>query len=223
MILIKLIKRIIGSVLSGFQEQLKFIRLQNQNPNCKFYPGVQAINSTFEGFNVLFKDVVISDSSLGVHTYIQKKSAIFNAEIGRYCSIASGVSIGPGSHKIDGVSTHPSFFLKNTPLIKVYVEKDLFIPTAKITIGHDVWIGERAIIMDGIKIGHGSIIGSGAVVTKDIEPYSIVGGVPAKHIKFRFDEETRNKLLASKWWENSEEWFDSNYSKFTDPQLLLND
>lgn len=67
-------------------------------------------------------------------------------------------------------------------------------------IGHDVWIGAKATILRGVKIGHGAVIAAGAVVNKDVEPYSIVGGIPAKHIRYRFDEATRKRLLALKWW-----------------------
>jgi acetyltransferase-like isoleucine patch superfamily enzyme len=202
--------------------QIIQIKLQKRYPTCRFYQGVVVENCTFGGYNVLFRDVVVSNCSLGAHTYVQKKSVIFNAEIGKYCSIASGVSIAPGLHKSDCVSTHPSFYLKNTPLLKVYATEDLFTTSAKVVIGNDVWIGERAIIMDGIQIGDGSIIAAGAVVTKDIDNYAIVGGVPAKLIKYRFDDKTKEKLLEFKWWNNSEEWIERNHQKFLNPEFLLN-
>jgi acetyltransferase-like isoleucine patch superfamily enzyme len=221
MILLQIIKGLIKDVMLVFRKQINYYRLQNQFPTCKFYPGAQVDNSSFEGYNVIFKDVVISSCRLGAHSYVQKKSTIFNTEIGRYCSIASYVSIAPGIHKIDGVSTHPSFYLKNIPLVKTYSDEDTFPTSAKVTIGHDVWIGERALIVDGIIIGTGAIIAAGAVVTKNVEPYSIVGGIPAKHIKYRFDLATIEKLIESRWWENSEEWYDANYKKFLSPELLI--
>jgi len=67
-------------------------------------------------------------------------------------------------------------------------------------IGHDVWIGANAVIMRGVKIGNGAVIAAGAIVNKDVEPYSIVGGVPARHLKYRFDKETIERLLKSEWW-----------------------
>jgi acetyltransferase-like isoleucine patch superfamily enzyme len=209
--------------LQYFRKQIIQLKLQKRYPNCKFYPGVVVDNCNFGGFNVLFKDVVVSNCSLGAHTYVQKKSTIFNADIGKYCSIASFVSVAPGLHKANSVSTHPSFYLKNTPLLKVYVKEDLFPTSARVTIGHDVWIGESAIIMDGINIGNGVIIGAGAVVTKDVENYAIVGGVPAKLIKYRFDNETKEKLLEFKWWNKSEEWIELNHQKFLNSEFLLNE
>lgn len=221
MLLLQLIKKLFESFLQYFNKQIVQIKLQRRYPACQFYPGVVVDNSNFGGFNVLFKDVVVINCSLGAHTYIQKKSTIFNAEIGKYCSIASGVSIAPGLHKSEGASSHPSFYLKSTPLLKVYVEEDLFATSAKVIIGNDVWIGESSIIMDGIRIGDGAIIAAGAVVTKDVDDYAIVGGVPAKLIRYRFDIEIRTRLLEFKWWDKSEEWIENNSSKFSNPQFLL--
>ncbi|MES2111607.1 MAG: CatB-related O-acetyltransferase [Bacteroidota bacterium] len=182
------------------------------NPNCKFYPGSVLINSFLEGYNVLFYDVQVIDSSVGAHTYIQKRSTVVNATIGKYCSIASNVAIGPGVHKTDGVSTHPAFYLKNTPLLKTYSKKDSFESSRATSIGNDVWIGEGVTIIDGLKVGTGAIIAAGAVVTKDVPDYAIVGGVPAKLIKYRFNELYIQKLLESKWWDLS----DSELSTYTD-------
>ena len=87
---------------------------------------------------------------------------------------------------------------------------------AQIEIGNDVWIGDSAIIMDGVKIGDGSIIAAGAVVTKDVPPYAIVGGVPAKIIRYRFDEDDINFLLELSWWEKDKKWIKENAEKFSD-------
>ena len=105
--------------------------------------------------------------------------------------------------------------------MKTYSNEDLFNSSVKVSIGHDVWIGERAIIIDGLTIGTGAIIAAGAVVVKDVEPYSIVGGVPAKHIRFRFEEEVRTKLLNSKWWDKSEEYLSEHYADFLDVNSFL--
>jgi acetyltransferase-like isoleucine patch superfamily enzyme len=222
MILFQLAKQLSGSVLQHINEHIHLIKLQNQYPDCRFYPKVIVDNSVFEGYNVLFKNVMVSFCSLGAHTYIQKNSTIFNAEIGRYCSIASNVSIAPGIHKSNGVSTHPSFYLNDTPLIKVFSAKNLFVTSTRVTIGHDVWIGEKAIIIDGVTIGTGAIIAAGAVVTKDVEPYAVVGGVPAKLIKYRFSTEIIYELLKSEWWNFSLSWFEKNFSKMQDINVFLN-
>ncbi|MFV5694913.1 CatB-related O-acetyltransferase [Flavobacterium sp. LB3P122] len=175
-----------------------------------FYAGSKIANTMFGNYNVVFNDVLMDSCTIGNHTYIQKRTTLFNADIGKFCSIASGVSIGPGVHKMDGVSTHPVFYLKNTPLAKIYCDKDSFMPSKRTTIGHDVWIGEKAVILDGVTIGTGAIIAAGSVVTKDVAPYAVVGGVPAKKIKFRFEEREIDLLLKSEWWDYAEDWFDKN-------------
>ena len=210
-----------GDILAYVRENAAFAKLRATHPTCKFHKGARMINSSLADFNVLFYDVLLINSVLGSHTYVQKGSVIYNAEIGKFCSIASGVTIGPGIHRTDGVSTHPSFYLKNTPLVKVYASQDQFAVSKKTVIAHDVWIGENVIIMDGVNVGTGAIVASGAVVTKDVEPYSIIGGVPAKHIKFRFEHDVRQGLLDSKWWDHTEEWFEQNFAILAKPELLI--
>jgi virginiamycin A acetyltransferase len=119
--------------------------------------------------------------------------------IGRYCSIAYGVRIINHNHPIDWRSTHPFFFNSNLSFSKIDHTK--YIP---ITIGHDVWIGHNAIITPNVtKIGTGSIVAAGAVVTKDIPPYAIVVGNPARIVRYRFPQKVIDFLLTSKWWEKS--------------------
>ncbi|MEN8662498.1 MAG: CatB-related O-acetyltransferase [Lentimonas sp.] len=83
-------------------------------------------------------------------------------------------------------------------------------------IGSDVWIGARVTILGGVRIGHGAVIATGSVVTKDVDPYSIVGGVPAKHIRHRFDEGQRKAILQDPWWDKDEVWIQANLNLFTD-------
>ena len=221
MFILNLVKRLIGSFIQFLRKNYQIVRLQKYHPDCKFYSGVDVTNTNFEGFNVLFNDVVISSSSLGAHTYVQKKSTIFNAQIGRFCSIATQVSIAPGIHKTDGVSCHTSFYQKSTPLLKVYSNEDSFPTFSKVVVGNDVWIGERAIIMDGVNIGHGAIVAAGAVVTKDVPPYAIVGGVPAQIIKFRFSDKVIEDLLKSEWWNFSDKWFQKHFKKMQNISAFL--
>lgn len=123
------------------------------------------------------------------------------AAMGAFCSLGGNVTITAGNHPMDSVTTHPIFFMKEFGLT------DLSIPVAElapknepVTIGHDVWIGRNVIILTGVNIGTGAVVAAGAVVTKDVPPYAVVGGVPAKIIKYRFDEKTIRRLLASEWW-----------------------
>ena len=126
--------------------------------------------------------------------------------IGKFCSIACGAKFlfNSANHTLSSLSTYtfPLFF-EEWELEKKKVT-DAWDNKGNIVIGNDVWIGYEAVILSGVTIGDGAIIGSRAVVTKDVPPYTIVGGVPARPIRKRFDEATIEKLLRLKWWDWSE-------------------
>jgi acetyltransferase-like isoleucine patch superfamily enzyme len=129
---------------------------------------------------------------IGAHSYIRSDSRLmYVSDIGRFCCIGRGITIGetPRNHPVDWVS------------VSLVISAGYVAQHDYTVIGHDVWIGHDAVIMAGVKVGHGAIIGRNAVVTKDVEPYQIVAGNPAKPIRYRFEKEQREALLASKWWE----------------------
>ena len=146
-------------------------------------------------------------SSLGRFGFLNVGTVVYGGvEIGRYFSCGRGAEIGVAPHPLTGLSTH-GFTVNHAwfPGVEGYGQaagSAPRIPAKQTTrIGHDVWIGAQAVVMPGVTIHTGSVIAANAVVTRDVEPYEIVGGVPAKHIKFRFAEDVRRRLLASKWWE----------------------
>lgn len=162
-------------------------------------------NSFLEGYNSLGKGTYINSSIIGRHTYIVKAS-IKNAKIGKFCSIGPEVLIGGlGKHPTQLISTHPIFYSTRRQSGKSFAKLDSFKEIEKTIIGNDVWIGARAVILDGVKVGNGAIIAAGAIVTKDVPDYAIVGGVPAKLIRYRFDEDIIKELYLLKWWELSDE------------------
>lgn len=146
--------------------------------------------------------------TVGAFTYFNGDAEIFQADIGRFCSIAPGVVIGPGEHPLDHLSTHPFAFggggnrFKGVPAYEaIRAPGGSSVKHARTVVGHDVWIGARAFISQGVAIGHGSVIAAGAVVTRDLAPYSIVGGVPARLIRQRFPADLVARLLALGWWD----------------------
>ncbi len=137
-------------------------------------------------------------TNIGKFSYVGENSKVdFGTTIGKYCSIANNVLIGATIHPQKWLSTSP--FQYDTWLDPSSKKKYWQIYKSTI-IGNDVWIGANSVIKSGVKVGDGSIIGAGAVVTKNVPPYSIVAGVPAKVIKYRFDDKTIEKLLEIKWW-----------------------
>lgn len=135
--------------------------------------------------------------SIGRWTYVEPYSFINSATVGKFCAIGRNVAIGGFQHPYRYPTISPKIY---RGILGTSYED----PSHKIEIGNDVWIGEKAIILEG-KIGDGAIIAAGAVVTKDVEPYAIVAGVPAKKIGDRFNEEQKSKLLNLKWWNWSDE------------------
>lgn len=140
--------------------------------------------------------------------------------IGAFTSIAEGVNISKGNHAVHTVSTHPFFIFPDFGF-RAEPVKDPALKNGPIIIGHDVWIGRDVTILTDVTIGHGAVVAAGAVVTKDIPPYAIVGGVPAKIIRYRFDTDTITQLLESKWWEQTDEKLKTQIDDFFNPQQFL--
>ncbi|MDJ0625992.1 MAG: CatB-related O-acetyltransferase [Candidatus Caenarcaniphilales bacterium] len=141
---------------------------------------------------------------VGKFSYINVSSVIYNSvSIGRFCSIGRFVEIGLARHPVSFLSTHPfqfsqALFTNNKDYqFERTIDWKFHEP---VSIGNDVWIGAKTCIVGGIKIGNGSVIAAGSVVTKDVPPYAIVGGVPAKIMRFRFSEDIINELEEIKWW-----------------------
>ena len=148
---------------------------------------------------------------VGNYTYGSDKLDIIGIEsgkkvkIGKFCSIADGVTIFIGAnHRVDWFTTYPFGHIHENEFSKV--KKDQGHPSTKgdVIIGNDVWIATKAVIMSGVKIGDGAVVGAYSIVTKDVPPYTIVAGNPAKQIRKRFDDMVINKLLELKWWDKTE-------------------
>lgn len=142
---------------------------------------------------------IFQDVHIGKYSYMNDGMVREQVDIGRYCSIGRNVLIAAGDHPLDCLTTHPIAFQAATRPARP-TNSNRKSKHDRTLIGHDVWIGDNAVVIKGVHVGIGAVIGANAVVTQDVAPYSIVGGVPARHIRYRFSEPVIAALLASEWW-----------------------
>ena len=158
-------------------------------------------NSTLEEHTKVYPPFFLHNVHLGAYSYIAKNSSVSNCEIGKYCSIGPNFCCGLGIHPIHGISTSPMFYSKAKQNGVSMCKESTMEESRRSVIGNDVFIGANVTVLDGVTIGDGAVIGAGAVVTKDIPPYAVAVGVPARVSKYRFDCETIDQLLQIRWWD----------------------
>jgi acetyltransferase-like isoleucine patch superfamily enzyme len=196
--------------------------LKRKNPTLDIrYLAVATPECSFGTNNTLHERSLVRGSALGNYTYVGRRARISSTTLGSYCSIGPEVISGLGIHPSNAfVSTHPCFYSLQHQSGPALTDRQYFTEFSDITIGNDVWIGARAIILDGVTIGDGAIVAANSVVTKDVQPYAIVGGVPAKTLRHRFTQETIKKLLAFRWWNRHPDWIKQNFRHFHDIHSL---
>lgn len=167
-----------------------------------------------KGVYIASESKIFSPTEIGDYTRINGKIAIrggrANVIIGKYCAIGQDITIITANHIMGRPSIHMEFYIRN------FGERpmDLWEDRGPVMIGNDVWVGDSAIILPGVSIGDGAIIGAGAVVTKNVPPYTIVGGVPAKIIRDRFSDAIKKQMLQIRWWDWPEEKIKANKEFF---------
>jgi phosphonate metabolism protein (transferase hexapeptide repeat family) len=147
--------------------------------------------------------VVLRDVSVGDFSYFERHAEAIYCDIGKFCSIAANTRLNALDHPMERVTTHKVSYRPNEYFRFRGIDKD-FRATRRgrrVTIGHDVWIGHGAVVMPGVTVGTGAVIGANAVVTRDVAPYMVVGGVPARSLRPRFEPAVAKRLLALSWWD----------------------
>lgn len=177
----------------------------NIGEEVKIYENCSIFQSKIENNTAIYSHSYLLNVLIGRFSYVAEKCQLSHTKFGSFCSVGPHLISGYGEHPTDFVSINPVFYSSLKQCGVSFSDKDYFEEIKEISIGNDVWIGARVFIRDGVKIGHGAIIAAGAVVVKDVPDYAIVGGVPARIIRFRFPEEVIEELLNIQWWNWSEE------------------
>lgn len=197
-----------------------YLQMRNNHLRLDYLSDVQ--NCKFGKYNTIYKFAKLRNSTLGDFSYVSKNSQVYNTKVGKFCSIAPNVQFGLGVHpSSEFVSTHPIFYSTLGQSQLTFLKENLFEEFPYSEVGNDVWIGANSIIKDGVKISDGAIVAAGAVVTKDVPPYAVVGGIPAKVIKYRFSEEEIKFLLEFKWWNRDIQWIENNKEFFKDVKSFI--
>ena len=197
------------------------LRVKYWNTLSCFLSSSITIRSIFEGANAIGPHSHF-DGFMGYGSYISSHSSIV-ADIGRFTSIAPCVRSSNGVHPYTYpyATTSPMFYSIKKQTGTTFANKMVFKEIVqKTTIGNDCWIGENAFIVGNLTIGDGAVVLAGAVVTRDVPPYAIVGGVPAKVLKYRYNEDDIQFLLEHKWWEREIEWLKKNWESLCDINKL---
>lgn len=157
----------------------------------------------------------LTETVLGDYSYIVNDGDVIYADIGKFVNIAAFTRINPGQHPMDRASMH--HFQYRSHAYGLGDDDTAFFDwrrSSAVVIGHDVWIGHGAVIQSGVTIGNGAVVGSSAVVTKDVLPYEIVTGVPAKHLRFRFSPDLQDALQRISWWDWSHDMLKDRLKDF---------
>ena len=167
------------------------------------HPSADVRNTTLGRFTEIDERCKIVDSAIGDYSYVIRDSEIWSATIGKFVNIASHVRINATNHPTWRASLHHFTYRAQDYWPDAGMETTFFDWRREnsVTVGHDVWLGHGSTLLPGVSVGNGSVVGAGAVVSRDVEPYTIVGGVPARVIRRRFDEAIGERLDRLAWWD----------------------
>lgn len=186
-------------------------------------------NTKFFGNNKIGNNSSVVNSEIGRFSYMGKRNDMDNVVIGKFCSMSSDIRIISSTHPSSGfVSTHPAFYSTLRQAVNTFSSEDVFEEHItnngrRLTIGNDVWVGQGVSFTGGIKVGNGAIIGAKALVTKDVPPYAIVGGIPAKIIRYRFTEDQIAFLESFRWWDKDDDWLKEHIDQMRSIDLFMHD
>jgi phosphonate metabolism protein (transferase hexapeptide repeat family) len=180
------------------------------------HPTARVSDSTLGSWTRVGSHARIRESEMGDFSYVVRHGSMTYATVGKFCSIAAFVRLNPGNHPTDRPTQHHMTYRRRRYGFDDEDDHEFFAwrRDHPVEIGHDVWIGHGALVMPGVTVGNGAVVGAGAVVTHDVEPYTVVGGVPAEQIGRRFPPETAARLETTEWWNWPRETIAERFEEF---------
>ena len=197
-------------------------RTRSLSPEPTLHDPVSINESELGRWTEVRQGARLNQSVLGDYTYVMERVQLDFTTVGKFSNVASDVRLGPTNHPIDRPSAH--HFTYRAAMYGLGEDDSAVFDwraDQPVEVGHDVWIGHGAIVLPGVEIGNGAVIGAGSVVTGDVEPYTIVAGVPAELIRRRFDPKTAARIEATEWWEWDHERLADRLAAFRDLETFL--
>jgi len=179
------------------------MRVTKLGPEPLIHPTAAVRDSRLGRYTEVGARTRIAETTMGDYSYVVEDADVIYAAIGKFCSIAAAVRINPGNHPMERAS-QAHFTYRASAYFEGEADEEAFFAwrrSHRVEVGHDVWIGHGAIVLPGRTIGTGAVVGAGSVVTKDVEPYWIVAGVPARPVRRRFAEATGERMQRLAWWD----------------------
>jgi phosphonate metabolism protein (transferase hexapeptide repeat family) len=177
------------------------------------HPDARVRDSELGAWTRVGEGVRMSDSRFDDYSYVVRFGSLSHADVGKFCSIASFVRLNPGNHPMERPTQHHMTYRRRRYDLADEDGEAVFERRREnpVEVGHDVWIGHGATVMPGVTVGNGAVVGAGAVVTRDVESYTVVGGVPAERIGCRFSPETAARIEVTEWWDWPRETIETRF------------
>jgi len=177
--------------------------LRFTDPSPRIHPTAELKGCRLGPYAAVAERVILREVTVGDFSYFERHAEAIYTTIGKFCSIAANTRINALEHPVERATTHKVTYRPNEYFRYLGVDQDFLARRRQkhVTIGNDVWIGHGAVVLPGVTIGNGAVVGANAVVTRDVAPYTIVGGAPARAIRPRFAEDIARRLAALAWWD----------------------
>jgi hypothetical protein len=190
----------------------------------QIHPSAAVTDSVIGSYTDIGADWTVIESRLGDYSYLAgSDGTVIYTEIGKFCSIASHVVINPGDHPMERVTQHHCTYRRRRYGFADSDDEEVFKRRRRrrCRIGHDVWIGNGAKVMAGVYIGTGAVVAAGAVVTRNVAPYQVVAGVPARPLRMRFAPEIIERLMDIAWWDWDRRTLEQRFADFSNLERFL--